>query len=69
MGNKAELIKRKQTSTPYYPGLLDSKNVDTGGKSEMDYMIVKNHLNTYSEKKGRTTKLVIPEKNEINLNS
>jgi len=49
--------------------LLDSKNVDNGGKSEIDYMIVKNHLNTYSEKKGRTTKLVIPEKNEINLNS
>ena len=59
LSNKADLIKRKQTSTPYYPGLLDSKNVDsnTGGKSEMDYMIVKNHLNTYSEKKGRTTKL------------
>jgi len=58
LGNKADLMKRKQTSTPYYPGLLDSKNVDSaGGKSEMDYMIVKNHLNTYSEKKGRTTKL------------
>jgi hypothetical protein len=54
------LIKRNQTSTPYYPGLLDSKNAgdsSVGGKSEMDYMIVKNHLNTYSEKKGRTTKL------------
>ena len=32
-------------------------------------MMVKNHLNTYSEKKGRTTKLVIPEKNENNVNS
>jgi hypothetical protein len=50
-------MKRKQTSTPYYPGLLDSKNVESAGKSGMDYMMVKNHLNTYSEKKGRTTKL------------
>jgi hypothetical protein len=50
--------------------LLDSKNAENhGGKSEMDYMMVKNHLNTYSEKKGRTTKLVIPEKNENNVNS
>ena len=60
LGNKADLIKRKQTSTPYYPGLLDSNKLgdsSVGGKSEMDYMMVKNHLNTYSEKKGRTTKL------------
>lgn len=35
----------------------------------MDYLIVKNHMNTYSEKKGRTTKLVIQDRNEQNVSS